>query len=73
MFRLNISTIVKKLTAHCEQVNSEDTGKKESILFKENVQNEVYLKLGQKIFDLKDSEKTFYDSENLKWVGNNLN
>ena len=74
-FRLNISGIVKKLTAHCEQVNSQEKGKKESILFKEeikeaesSVDNEYYLKLGQKIFDLKDSEKTFRDLDNLKWV-----
>lgn len=69
-FRLNISEIVKRLTAHCEQVNSDEKGKKESILFKEGVDNnnEYYLKLGQKTFDLKDSEKTFCDLDNLKWV-----
>lgn len=68
-FRLNISKIVRKLTAHCEQVNSGEKGKKESILFKEaNDEKQVYLKLGQKVFDLKDSEKTFCDSDNLQWV-----
>lgn len=66
-FRLNIQEIVKKLTAHCEQVNSEETGKKESILYKQS-DDEYYLKLGQKVFDLKDSEKTFNNLDNVKWV-----
>ena len=69
-FRLDTGSVIKKITNNISPrlVQSSHKGNSEQMLYENSLEEDPFLTIGKKVFDLINQEDTFYSSSNHQWV-----
>lgn len=74
-FRLNTGEVIKKITRDLSphHIKQKDNDRLERILYKNDTEENPFLTVEKKIFDLNNQEDVFYLSKNNRWVSRSFN